>query len=98
MRSRDKQRLRAEAAKAVDELPLPYVLEAVAKLLDVRTGTFEISMRDGFLSHVTRRQRYFEYRGFDLKLYGAFGDERLTPAGLWERPPQIAGRRVWETW
>jgi len=95
MRSRDKQRLRAEAAKAVAELPLPYVLEAVAKQLDVETGKFNVSMLRGFLVDVTRTDRWYEYGGFDGKLWGAWADEILTPTGLWECPPQVARRRIW---
>jgi hypothetical protein len=95
MRSRDKQRLRAETAKAVAELPLPYVIEAVAKQLDVESGKFTVSMLRGFLVEVTRTDRWYEYRAFGPELWGAWADETLTPAGLLERPPQVGRRRIW---
>jgi hypothetical protein len=95
LRSDDRQRLRAKAQAAVADLPIPYVLEAVAKRLDVSHGRFEVSVHHGFLEHVIRRSRWFEYRDLDGRWYRQFGDEKLIPAGLWERPLRVSTRIVW---
>lgn len=94
LRARERQRLRVEVEAAVVELPLPYVIEVVAKQLDVTSGRFDVSMRGGFLHEVTRRDRFFEVRWYDGTLVQQFGDEKFIPAGLWQRPPQVARRSV----
>jgi hypothetical protein len=97
LRSRNRQRLRAGVYATVLELPLPYVLEAVAKELDVRSGRFEVSVSDGFLREVIRRDRFFDVRWYDGTMVRQFGDEKFIPAGLWERPPRVT-RRIVHPW
>lgn len=94
LRSRNRQRLRAGVYATVSELPLPYVLEAVAKELEVTRGRFEVSVRDGFLQEVIRRHRHFDVLWHDGTIVQQFGDEKFIPAGLWERPPQVSRRIV----
>jgi hypothetical protein len=94
LRSRDRQQLRAEVYASVGELPIPYVLEAVAQQLEVRSGTFEVTLRDGFLSEVIRKNRFFEVRWGTGEVFEQFGHEKFFPSGLWERPPQVSKRIV----
>jgi hypothetical protein len=95
LRSRDRQRLRAEVDAVVSELPIPYALEALAKRLDVRTGLFEVWMSDGFLREVTRLNRSYDLRLPDGRVFPLVGAETFTPERLWEpslRPSRRIGR------
>jgi hypothetical protein len=94
LNAQGRQRLRARVYTTVSELPLPYVVEAVARELDVTKGRFEVSMSDGFLREVIRRDRFFDVRWYDGTIVQQFGDEKFIPAGLWERPPEVARRIV----
>jgi hypothetical protein len=94
LRSRDRQRLRAEVDVVVCELPIPYALEALAKRLDVRTGRFDVWMREGFLREVTRFNRSYDLRLVDGRVFPFVGAETFTPDRLWEaslRPSRRIG-------
>jgi hypothetical protein len=93
LRSRDRQRLRAEVDGVVGELPLPYALEALAKRLDVSTGRFDVWMRDGFLREVTRFDRSYDLRLPDGRVFPFVGAETFTPERLWE-PSLRPSRRI----
>jgi hypothetical protein len=87
MRSRDRQRLRAEVGAAIAEMPIPYAIEALAKELDVSDGEIEISMRNGFLRSLVRFNRTHDVPLADgTTVFGVPTDEHFRPDRLWTRP------------
>jgi hypothetical protein len=58
LRSRDKQRLRAEARAAVAGHRSEYVLEAIAERLGIVNGRFEVRLRDGFMVSCGTTKRF----------------------------------------